>query len=86
MCKNNLRDSEEYKGYEKVLRVNMKKEGVDGEILGDLDKNDLHRFGVVSIKHKVAIMKEIKRVTGVKMMEYTNEGGNDNNAAPTAYI
>ena len=79
----------EYERYEDKLRTNMKKEGMDGSVLGELDKNDLHRFGVENIKHKIAMIKHIKRITSVQAKQQQiaipqmNEG---NNAAPTAYI
>eukprot|EP01083_Nonionella_stella_P186203 681143_1 len=50
----------EYEAYEETLRMKMKEEGMDGSLLSELDRNDLHRFGIVSLKHKVQILKHIK--------------------------
>ena len=62
---------------------------MDGSVLEDLDKNDLHRFGITNIKHKVAIMKHIKRIACPRPQQQQvavpqmDEG---NNASPTPYI
>eukprot|EP01084_Bolivina_argentea_P126562 224082_1 len=75
----------EHEVYEKVLKENLKKEGVDGSLLPELERNDLHRFGIVRLKHKISIMKHIKRVSAQQKAQFVpnNEG---NNVAPTAYI
>ena len=72
------------------MRANMKKEGMDGSVLAELERNDLHRFGIENIKHKISIMKNIKRITSGPLqqeqqavMPQMNEG---NNVASTAYI
>ena len=62
--------SDEYKVQEDVLRKNLKEESAEGSILGELDKNDLHRFGVKCVKHKIDIMKHIKRI----VMKQKNDG------------
>ena len=78
-----------YEKYEQGLRANLKNEGVTGELLSELDKNDLHRFGVNMLKDKIAILKNIKRITEqeAKHAQFAQpqayEGGNP---APTAYI
>lgn len=54
---------EQYEIYEETLRENLMKEDVVGTVLSDLERNDLHRFGVESIQHKISIMKEIQRIT-----------------------
>ena len=77
--------NEEYKQYEKVMRVNMKKEDLDGSILEDLDKNDLHRFGVVSIKHKVGIIKQIKRICNAGGKHVSHVQNNNNVIPPAVY-
>eukprot|EP01084_Bolivina_argentea_P094423 169750_1 len=53
----------QYKKYKDTLYANLKQEDVDGSSLMYLDKNDLHRFGIMSIKHKVTIMQQIKLLT-----------------------
>ena len=52
-----------YKKYEQDLRKQMRLEGVDGALLGKLERNDFHRFGVTMLQHKIAIMQEINRLT-----------------------
>eukprot|EP01083_Nonionella_stella_P178411 630144_1 len=52
--------NEEYEAYEHQLRVKMEEEEVEGSLLSELDRNDLHRFGVILLKHKVQILKHIK--------------------------
>eukprot|EP01083_Nonionella_stella_P126425 382661_1 len=76
-----------YEKYEETLRVKLNEEGVDGSLLPDLDKSDLHRFGITLLKDKNAILKQIKRVTDQKQQHHEqlvqyNEGAD----APTAYI
>ena len=66
---------DEYGVYEEVLRRNLKNESVDGTLLGDLERNDLHRFGINNLKHKIAIMKHMKRLSSQQ----------SNAAAPAAY-
>ena len=75
--------NQEYEQYEQVLRKCLMEESVDGNILNELDKNDLHRLGVKSLKHKNEIIKNIQRITAPNPQLIANEG---NNAAPTAYI
>ena len=53
---------QEYEPYEKLLRMNLKKESLDGSCLKELDKNDLHRFGVENFKHKSAILRHIQQL------------------------
>ena len=69
----------EYERYESTLRIKAKEQDVDGQSLAYLDKSDLLNIGISSIKHRMAIVKHIKRITSTQI----NEG---NNAAPTAYI
>ena len=68
---------DEYKGYEEILRKNLKIEAVDGASLPDLDKGDLHRFGILQFKHKNQIMQSIKKLTSKKAQQQE--------AAPAAY-
>ena len=63
----------DYKQYENTLRANLKKEQVDGSLLIELDKSDLHRFGIIALKHKVAICQQIKRL----IVSYQDEGKNE---------
>ena len=67
--------SDEYQRYEAVLRKTLKEEEVDGSLLPDLDKNDLHRFGIKVLKHKIGIIKEIQRLSSSQSQP----------AAPAAY-
>eukprot|EP01084_Bolivina_argentea_P253421 425668_1 len=62
-------DDDQYVQYEDVLRRNLKKEDVDGSILGKLNNNDLHRFGIISMKHKLAVSEHIKRLTNPQHIE-----------------
>lgn len=71
-----LRD--EYKAYEQALRINLKKECVDGSLLASLDKNDLHRFGIINLKHKMDVINHIKILTT------TNPGAAEGNHKPVA--
>ena len=52
----------DYQGYEDILRKTLKEEEVEGVLLPELDRNDLHRFGIKVLKHKISIMKHIKRL------------------------
>merc|ERR1719245_1122510 len=61
---------QEYERYEDPLRANLKKEEVDGSLLVELDKNDLHRLGIITLKHKIAITKQIKRLTNQHKVHY----------------
>ena len=77
----------QFEAYENSLRENLKKEDVDGSILGELDKQDFHRFGVISMKHKLAITKQIKRLTNQQQQQQAQQqlpSYEGNNA--TAYI
>ena len=40
-------------------------------LLDDLDKNDLYRFGIVNLKHKIDII-----YGGYQPQQYLNEGHN----------
>merc|ERR1712032_1789853 len=73
---------QEYERYEDPLRANLKKEEVDGSLLNELDKNDLHRFGIITLKHKIAITKHIKRLINQQQKLPQNDEGNKG----TAYI
>ena len=67
----------EYQGYEEILRMNLNQESLDGSCLAELDKNDLHRFGIKGYKHKSGILRHIKQLTG---------GGVDEGLNQTAFI
>ena len=68
----------EYERYKDVLRRNMQMEQVGGSLLCQLDKNDLHRLGVIILKHKIEIMGHIKRITSAQQsLPQHNKGGND---------
>mmetsp|Transcript_51885 Transcript_51885/g.82770 ORF Transcript_51885/g.82770 Transcript_51885/m.82770 type:complete len:264 (-) Transcript_51885:36-827(-) len=82
----------QFKTYEESLRNKLKEEGVNGSLLAMLDKNDLHRFGVIQFEHKVMILQQMQRLVTSKTANAaqavdpsypTVEGGND---APTAYL
>ena len=70
-----------YKRYEGVLRERLKEEELDGSAFPELEKNDLHRFGITKFNDKSAIMKHIKRLIMSKSskQEYVQQ------AAPAAY-
>ena len=76
----------QYESFEDVLRNNLKKEDVDGSILRELEKQDLHRFGIVSMKHKLNVYKNIKRITSQHAQQPVFGQLNEGNIAPTAYI
>ena len=71
--------NEDYVKYEDILRVNLNKESLDGSCLVELDKNDLHRFGIDNYKHKSAILKQIKQLISGNLM-------NDEGVNQTAYV
>jgi len=52
-----------YKKYDKVLRKKLAEEEMHGSLLGELDTNDLDRFGIKSLKHKKQILIELKKLT-----------------------
>ncbi len=66
----------QYESFEDVLKIKLKEEDVDGSILSELDKGDLHRFGIISMKHKLAIATHIKRLTNQQKQPfvYNDEG------------
>eukprot|EP01084_Bolivina_argentea_P236207 397233_1 len=72
----------EYEIYEEILRKNLSEEQVDGELLGTLDKNDIHRMGIKPLKHKNSIIDHIKRLTTKKQQLPQNDERNK----PTVYI
>ena len=78
--------SDDYKIYEDELRKNLKEESAEGAILVELDKNDWHRFGVKSVKHKIDIIKNIKRITSKQSQQQFISLQNEGINAPTAYI
>ena len=49
-----------YDKYESRLFVTMKDENITGRSLIDLDKNDLHRYGITAFSDKINILKHIK--------------------------
>jgi len=53
-------DYRKYCHYYDHLLENLLHEGVDGECLHNLDKDDLHRFGIVHFKDKQNILNKIK--------------------------
>ena len=65
--------NEKYGEFEDVLRAKLKEEMVNGAMLSELDKSDLHRFGVILMQHKLEIIKEIKRLTS-QVIEHKDEG------------
>ena len=56
-------NEDEYGKYENNLRKNLKNESMTGLYLKDLDKNDLHRFGITAFSHKSEIIKQIRKLT-----------------------
>ena len=76
----------QYEKYEEVLRENLKNEEVEGGLLGELDKNDLHRLGVNVLKDKIGIMKHIQRLTRQNVPQMMNNEMNEGIDAPTAYL
>ena len=65
--------NEKYGKFEDVLRAKLKEEMVNGAMLIELDKSDLHRFGVILMQHKLEIMQEIKRLTS-QVIAHKDEG------------
>ena len=61
-----------YKYYDDLL-TNLSKEGIDGQCLYELDKNDLYRLGIVSFKDKNNIFMAIRRLIA------NGKGKNDDN-------
>ena len=61
-----------YKYYDDLLN-NLSKEGIDGQCLYELDKNDLYRLGIVSFTDKNNIFMAIRRLIG------NGKGKNDDN-------
>merc|ERR1712176_238521 len=55
-------DKAKYYKYYQVLSDNLSKECIDRQCLYELDKNDLHRLGIVAFKDKNKIMMEIKKI------------------------
>eukprot|EP00484_Ammonia_sp_Unknown_P025596 CAMPEP_0197029574 /NCGR_PEP_ID=MMETSP1384-20130603/9002_1 /TAXON_ID=29189 /ORGANISM="Ammonia sp." /LENGTH=308 /DNA_ID=CAMNT_0042458775 /DNA_START=167 /DNA_END=1093 /DNA_ORIENTATION=+ len=69
------------------LRAKLKEEEVDGSQLADLDKQDLHRYGIRTLKHKNLIMQNIARITNRDQTASTSLAQNDEGMnAATAYI
>lgn len=56
-------DQGRYIKYKQVLMNNLRKEEIDGSCLSDIDKNDLHRFGVTSFKDKGHLCAKLKQLT-----------------------
>lgn len=54
-------DKQRYGKYYDVLLKNMQKEGIDGDCLHDLCKDDLYRLGIVQFKDKRDIMQSIRQ-------------------------
>ena len=55
-------DEATYGKYRGKLSTNVASEGINGECLKDLDKNDLHRLGIGQFKDKNAVLKAIKEL------------------------
>ena len=51
-----------FTSYEMELRKNLMKEGVDGEVLGSLNRTDWTRFGIVDIKDKICLEKHLRKL------------------------
>eukprot|EP01084_Bolivina_argentea_P186622 321642_1 len=66
--------NKEYEKYAPKLRENLKNEEVVGALLTELGKDDLHRFGIVLLKHKIDVMKHIKRIISQTNDTLTEEG------------
>ena len=52
-----------YREFRYVLKAKLKEEDVRGDMLMELDKGDLHRFGVILMKDKLRILQHIKKLT-----------------------
>jgi len=55
-------DEERYSKYGADLLANLKKEGIDGTCLGELDKHDLHRMGITRFKDKRDVFKALQQL------------------------
>eukprot|EP01084_Bolivina_argentea_P060825 111127_1 len=55
-------DKLRYEKYYNVLVKNMTNEGISGRYLHDLDKNDLHRLGIVSFADKCDILAAVREL------------------------
>ena len=71
-------DEQRYAKYYDDLLVNMQKEGVDGDCLADLCKDDLYRFGIVQFKDKRDILRSIRQLIESKE-DGKKEGGTASN-------
>merc|ERR1712228_789194 len=66
---------ERYSHYYVKIVANMKKEGIDGNCLDELEKSDLYRLGITLFKDKRDIFKKIKELVHKKKnAEKSNEG------------
>ena len=77
---------QEYQRYEEALRKNMKDEGMDGSLLGELGidgsfRNDLHRWGISQMKHKIDIVTNVKRLITQQSQSQSQQA-----APPAVYI
>ena len=52
-------------------------QSVDGSCSNNLDKNDLHRFGITDFKSKTSILKHIKKLTTQQILNNINDNNGD---------
>eukprot|EP01084_Bolivina_argentea_P290427 498870_1 len=56
-------DNGAFRIYEQTLRQNLQNEGIDGNDICDLDKDDFHRLGVQNFKLKKSLMTHIQSLS-----------------------
>jgi len=56
-------DGGKFKKYEAALAANLAKENIDGKCLQQLDKGDLHRFGVTDFKDKTDLLHHVQALS-----------------------
>eukprot|EP01083_Nonionella_stella_P118356 353303_1 len=69
-----------YAQYYEALISNMEAEGIDGQCLLNIDKNDLHRFGITHFQHKHEIHKHIQEL--IENHNITHANGNGKRSKP----
>eukprot|EP01083_Nonionella_stella_P004454 12890_1 len=71
-------DELRYTQYAQSLMSNLVKEEIDGSCLKDLEKNDLHRFGITKFKDKRDIHQSIQELVS----EHNQKEGMDDHKTP----
>merc|ERR1719411_1691783 len=68
-------DVDRYSHYYAKIVANMEKEGIDGNCLDELEKEDLYRLGITKFKDKRDVLKKIKEfVQQSKLHQKSHEG------------